>query len=76
MLRGMLGGVKGEKSENPKGKGKLGNGKKGCYSYHALYDDNACHMFDYIFIVSAIRSAVYNKCVQLYNMQVPSAIKW
>ena len=29
MLRGMLGSVKGEKSENPKGKGKLGNGKRG-----------------------------------------------
>ena len=29
MLRGMLGSVKGEKSENPKGKRKLGNGKKG-----------------------------------------------
>ena len=33
-------------------------------------------MFDHIFIASAIRSAVYNKCVHLYNMQVPSAIKW
>ena len=27
MLRCMLGSVKGEKSENPKGEGKLGNGK-------------------------------------------------
>ena len=27
MLRGMLGSVKGEKRENPTGKGKLGNGK-------------------------------------------------
>ena len=29
MLRGMLGSVKGEKSENPKGEGKLGIGKWG-----------------------------------------------
>ena len=29
MLRCMLGSVKGVKSENPKGKGKLGNGKGG-----------------------------------------------
>ena len=29
MLRCMLGSVKGEKSENPKGKGKLGKGIKG-----------------------------------------------
>ena len=29
MLRYMLGSVKGEKSEKPKGKGKLGNGKGG-----------------------------------------------
>ena len=29
MLRCMLGSVKGVKSENPKGKGNLGNGKRG-----------------------------------------------
>ena len=29
MLRCMLGSVKGEKSENPKGEGKLGNEKGG-----------------------------------------------
>ena len=28
-LRCMLGSVKGVKSENPKGKGQLGNGKRG-----------------------------------------------
>ena len=43
--------------------------------YCALCDDNALHMFDYIFIVSATRSAMYNKCMYLYNMQVPSAIE-
>ena len=32
MLRCMLGSVKGVKSENPKGEGKLGNEKGGCYS--------------------------------------------
>ena len=32
MLRCMLGSVKGVKSENPKGKGKLGNEKWGCFS--------------------------------------------
>ena len=32
MLRCMLGSVKGVKSENPKGEGKLGNEKRGCYS--------------------------------------------
>ena len=30
MLRWMLGSVKGVKSENPKGKGKLANEKGGC----------------------------------------------
>ena len=30
MLRCMLGSVKGVESENPKGKGKLGNEKGGC----------------------------------------------
>ena len=29
MLRCMLGSVKGEKSENPKGKGKIGKWKRG-----------------------------------------------
>ena len=32
MLRCMLGIVKGVKSENPKGEGKFGNEKRGCYS--------------------------------------------
>ena len=32
MLKCMLGSVKGVKSENPKGEGKLGNEKGGCYS--------------------------------------------
>ena len=32
MLRCMLGSVEGVKSENPKGEGKLGNEKGGCYS--------------------------------------------
>ena len=43
-----------------------------CCSYHASYDDNALCMFDYIFLVSAIRNAMYNKCMHLYNMQAPS----
>ena len=47
-----------------------------CCSYHALYDDNSLHMFDYIFIASAIRSAMYNKCMHLYNIQAPFAVKW
>ena len=41
-----------------------------------MYDNNALGVFDYIFIVSAIRSAMYNKCVCLYNMQALSAVKW
>ena len=36
MLRCMLGSVKGVKSENPKGKGKLGNEKGGCCSKGVL----------------------------------------
>ena len=29
--------------------------------YHALYDDNALCLFDYRFIASAIRSAMYKQ---------------